>query len=113
MNRTLAALLLALPLLAYAAPASDQAPPDPRDNGPDRIDVSHWPSEQQRRYPLFEMKCAKCHPLARPINAKFTAADWKRYAKRMIRRPNSGINEEQAVELYQFLAYFSSMQAAK
>jgi hypothetical protein len=112
MTRILAALLVALPLVAAAA-ASEQAPPDPRDNGPDRIDVSKWPGEQQKRYPLFETKCSKCHPLARPINAKFTAADWKRYAKRMIRRPNSGINEEQAVELYNFLAYFASVQASK
>ena len=106
---------LALPLLLAASTlAADKAPPDPRDNGPDRIDVSGWPSEQKARYPLFEMKCSKCHPLARPVNAKFTAADWKRYAKRMIRRPNSGINEEQAAELYQFLAYFASTpQAAR
>lgn len=105
------AVVAALPLLLAAAGSSDQAPPDPRDNGPGHIDVKTWPLEHQRRYPLFEAKCAKCHPLARTINSHFTAADWKRYAKRMIRRPNSGINEEQAVELYQFLAYFASTES--
>jgi hypothetical protein len=104
------AVLAALPLLLAAAP-TDQAPPDPRDNGPGHIDVSKWPAEQQKRNPLFEAKCSKCHPLARTINSHFTAADWKKYAKRMIRRPNSGINEEQAVELYQFLAFFASVES--
>ena len=28
--------------------------------------------------------------------------------KRMIRRPNSGINEEQAAAVYQFLKFYSS-----
>jgi hypothetical protein len=112
MTRILATILVALPLLA-AAGDSDRAPPDPRDNGPDRLDVSKWPVEHQKRYPLFETKCSKCHPLARAINAHFSGADWKRYSKRMIRRPNSGINEEQAVELYQFLAYFASAQGGK
>lgn len=100
-----AAALLAAGLALAAEP--EKAPPDPRDFGPDRIDVSGYPAEQQRRYPLFVAKCSKCHPVARPINSRFNAQDWKRYLKKMIRRPNSGINEEHAQEIYEFLKYYS------
>jgi hypothetical protein len=31
----------------------------------------------------------------------------------MIRRPNSGINEEQAADIYEFLKYYSTKQGAK
>jgi hypothetical protein len=100
-----AAALAAVVLIGAAAPARAT---DARDALPDGIDVSAWPEDQKARYPLFQMKCSKCHPLARAVNARFTPDQWKKYAKRMIRRPNSGINEEQAVELYRFLAYFGT-----
>jgi hypothetical protein len=108
---------LALLLTLGAAPKVekpekvDKAPYDPRDDGPNQIDVSAYPPEQQERYPIFYVKCAKCHPVARPINSRFDANDWKRYMKKMIRRPNSGINEEQAVEIYEFLKFYASRQA--
>lgn len=96
-------------MLAAAAPAGA---PDPkfaaRDSGPGAIDVSAYPQEHRRNYEVFSAKCSKCHPLARPINSRFTATEWKRYMKRMIRRPNSGINEEQAASIYQFLCYYSA-----
>jgi len=92
-------------LLAAAEPADK---PDARDFGPDRIDVSKYPAEQQNQYATYSAKCAKCHPLARSVNARFNASEWKRYMKRMIRRPNSGINEEQAAKIYDFLKYHSA-----
>lgn len=99
----LAALLLA---------AEPPPKPDPafatRDNGPGTIDVSAYPGEQKKNYEIFSAKCSKCHPLARPINSRFTAAEWKRYMKRMVRRPNSGINEEQAANIYNFLKFYSA-----
>jgi hypothetical protein len=82
-------------------------PQDARDSGPDRIDVSHYPVLQQRNYDVYAAKCAKCHPLARSVNARFNATDWKRYMKRMIRRPNAGITEDQAAVIYEFLKYYS------
>ena len=97
----------ALALLGAALPAR-AGEADARDSGPSRIDVSGWPEEQRARYPLFQMKCSKCHPVARAVNSKFTPEQWKKYAKRMIRRPNSGINEEQAADLYRFLAYYAN-----
>jgi hypothetical protein len=103
---TLAAGVCAILLLAAAAP--DQAPPDPRDFGPDRIDVSSYPPDQQKNYSYYAAKCVKCHPLARSVNAKFNPNEWKRYIKRMLRRPNSGINEEQAKLIYDFLKFHST-----
>lgn len=93
--------------------AGQKAEWDPRDNGPDSIDVSSYPPEQQKRYPVFAVKCAKCHPLARTINSHFGVSEWKRYMKRMIRRPNSGINEEQALDIYEFLKFYSAHQDGK
>ncbi len=103
------AVLLSLALALQAAPADEtKAPPDARDKGPDTIDVSSYPPDQQKRYDLFRAKCSKCHPVSRPINSDFDARAWKSYLKRMIRRPNSGINEEQGQEIYQFLVYYAS-----
>lgn len=105
MTATLTSLALALALAA-----GDKAEHDPRDDGPDKIDVSAYPKEQAARYPVFVQKCSKCHPVARPINSRFDASEWKRYMKKMIRRPNSGINEEQAADIYEFLKFYSSKQ---
>lgn len=81
---------------------------DPRDDGPSTIDVSSYPGDQQQRYRMFMVKCAKCHPVSRAVNSDFEAMMWKRYMKKMIRRPNSGTNEEQAAEIYEFLKYYAS-----
>ncbi|HTN54083.1 MAG TPA: hypothetical protein VML50_16870 [Anaeromyxobacter sp.] len=102
------AALAAVGLVLASASGGEKAPPDPRDYGPDHIDISGYPAEQQREYMVYSIKCAKCHPLARSVNAKYNAQDWKRYLKRMIRRPNSGINEEQAQAIYDFLKFHSS-----
>jgi len=100
-------------LVALALQAGEKVEHDARDDGPDKIDVSGYPPEQQARYPTFLVKCAKCHPVARPINSRFDASEWKRYMKKMIRRPNSGINEEQAADVYEFLKFYSSKQFGK
>lgn len=96
----------ALAALLMAADPADK--PDPRDFGAGSIDVSGYPAEQRKNYEMYSAKCSKCHPLARSVNARFTPQEWKRYMKRMIRRPNSGINEEQAASVYDFLKYYST-----
>jgi hypothetical protein len=105
-------LALAGTMLAALLAAAPPTAPDPayaaRDSGPGTVDVSSYPEQQKKNYAIFSAKCSKCHPLARPINSRFTAAEWKRYMKRMIRRPNSGINEEQAVDIYDFLKFYSA-----
>jgi hypothetical protein len=104
-------LVLAGTALVARLAAADYGPdfkPDPRDGGAGKVDVSAYPEAQRKNYQMFEAKCSKCHPLARSVNARFTAQDWKRYMKRMIRRPNSGINEEQAGYIYDFLKYYAT-----
>lgn len=99
--------------LAIGAKDPSKAEWDPRDDGPDKINISSWPPAMQKRYPVFSAKCSKCHPLARSINSRFDSTEWKRYMKKMIRRPNSGINEEQAADIYEFLKYYSSKQGSR
>lgn len=109
MTTFVSGLLLAAAL--GAAPGDvERAPHDPRDDGQAAVDVSGYPAEHQRQYPVFLLKCSKCHPAARAINSRFNSSEWKRYMKKMIRRPNSGINEEQAADIYEFLKYYSARQ---
>ena len=98
----------ALTALMVTADYGPDFKPDPRDNGPGSIDVSSYPESMKKTYDVYAVKCAKCHPLSRSVNARFSAQDWKRYMKRMIRRPNSGINEEQAANIYEFLKFYSA-----
>lgn len=102
------AILAALALVAAPDPAVPQAPPDNRDRGPNQLDVSDYPAEHQARYPLFAVKCSRCHSLARPINTRFDQRQWAIYSKKMARRPNSAINDAQLDELYAFLKYYST-----
>lgn len=39
------------------------------DLGPAEIDVSSYPAQQKYNYGIFREVCARCHTLARPINA--------------------------------------------
>ena len=77
----------------------------PQDKGPDKIDVSGYPTEMQTSYKTFASKCSKCHTIARPINTMMTRAEWERYVKRMMHKPNSGINDKQGKEIFDFIIY--------
>lgn len=77
----------------------------PQDKGPNKIDVSGYPPAMQAAYKLFATKCSKCHTIARPINTMMTRAEWERYVKRMMHKPNSGINEKQGKEIFEFVMY--------
>jgi hypothetical protein len=77
----------------------------PQDKGPDKVDVSAYPPETQKAYKLFTGKCSKCHTIARPINTIMTRAEWERYVKRMMHKPNSGISDKEGKEIFDFLAY--------
>lgn len=77
----------------------------PQDNGPETIDVSKWPAELQKNYGLFRAKCAKCHTIARPINTTMSRAEWERYVKRMIHKPNSGISSGEGKRIFDFLVF--------
>ena len=77
----------------------------PQDKGPAKIDVSAYPAELQAGYKLFAAKCSKCHTIARPINTMMTKAEWERYVKRMMHKPNSGISDKQGKDIFEFLVY--------
>jgi hypothetical protein len=75
------------------------------DKGPDKINVTDYPAQQQAGYKLFSNKCASCHSLARPINTTMTRDEWERDVKRMINKPNSGTNFTQGKQIVDFLAF--------
>jgi cytochrome c5 len=77
----------------------------PQDKGPDKVNVSAYPPDLQKGYKVFSEKCAKCHTIARPINTTMTRAEWERYVKRMMHKPNSGISDSQGKTIFEFVAY--------
>lgn len=81
------------------------------DTGPKTIDVSSYPADMQEKYQVFAARCAKCHTLARPVNSDYALPDeWSRYVKRMMRKPGSGISPKEGKQIYEFLAYDSSVR---
>ncbi|MFT3916206.1 MAG: hypothetical protein QM704_19655 [Anaeromyxobacteraceae bacterium] len=42
------------------------------------------------------------------MNSRFSAVEWKRYIKRMVRRPNAGVTEEQSDAIFEFLKFYST-----
>ena len=110
------ALSLALALVLVSAPraVTQQNPAEEArlkklDAGPKTIDVSKYPSEQQQAYKLFQNKCSTCHVVARGINTEMVLpAEWERYVKRMMVKPNSGISNDEGRTLYRFIVYDAS-----
>lgn len=86
--------------------------PLPFDKGPDKIDISKYPEEMQDIYKnVFRKKCSKCHTIARPINAPYALPqEWKKYIKKMMKKPGSAINPIAAKKIYKFLVYDSSIR---
>ena len=105
MKKTLQIALIAFlsaPLMTVAQSSNVSLP---QDKGPDKVNVSSYPADQQKNYKLFNDKCAKCHTIARPINTTMTKDEWSRYVKRMMHKPNSGISDSQGKAIFEFLAY--------
>jgi mono/diheme cytochrome c family protein len=100
--RTIAIAGLSIPLFLAAQSSNVTLP---QDKGPDKVNISAYPAEQQKGYKVFTDKCSKCHTIARPINTTMTAPEWSRYVKRMMHKPNSGISDSQGKTIYDFLAY--------
>jgi len=100
--RTMAIAGFSIPLFLAAQSGNVTLP---QDKGPDKINVSSYPAEQQKGYKVFTEKCAKCHTIARPINTTMTEPEWSRYVKRMMHKPNSGISDAQGKAIYEFLAF--------
>lgn len=109
------AIALALTTVAAIAQSpADEARLKKLDAGPKTIDVSQYPAEQQRAYKLFQTKCSSCHVIARGINSEMVVpADWERYIKRMMYKPNSGISSDEGRTLYRFITYDASVRKAE
>ena len=109
-------LLVALMMLGAGlrARAQDDSGGDkkfPADDGPDTIDVSSYPKEQQENYKLFAGKCSKCHTLARPINSPYALPEeWNAYVDKMRHKKRSGIDEDSAKKIADFLIFDSSVR---
>ena len=102
MRRLIQTMMLLAPLALLAQTSNVVLP---QDKGPDKIDVSAYPAEQQANYKLFTGKCSKCHTIARPLNTLMTRDEWSRYVKRMMHKPNSGINDSQGKQIFDFMVY--------
>lgn len=110
----LAAILLgSSQVMAEDQEPSDSSGFDAQDAGVDTIDVSKYPKEMQAKYEVVKDKCGQCHSMARVINSDFVLEDeWKRYIKRMRRKPGSKIKKAQAKEIWEFLVYDSKQRKA-
>lgn len=72
------------------------------------LDPESLPANIRPAYAVFEQRCSKCHSLARPLDAAITdPAHWHQYVARMRRMPGSGINQEDAVRILQFLTHYT------
>ncbi len=113
-----AAALLALAAAAFAAgklTEREKAARFPYDLGPDTIDVSRYPKEQQEAYALFAVKCSQCHTLARPINSPLsTRQDWQRFVERMHAKihasSKSPLTESDEARIVDFLVFDSKIR---
>jgi cytochrome c5 len=102
MKRLIQMMMLLAPLTLVAQQSNVVLP---QDKGPDKIDVSAYPAAQQANYKLFAGKCSKCHTIARPLNTMMKRDEWERYVKRMMHKPNSGINDSQGKQIFDFMVY--------
>lgn len=99
--------------VAMAQSPADEARLKKLDAGPKTIDVSQYSAEQQRAYKLYQAKCSSCHVIARGINSEMVVpAEWERYIKRMMYKPNSGISSDEGRTLYRFVTYDASIRKA-
>ena len=116
MKRTIVAAMLSVIAIAglvrVIAAQQKEEPIDPRilayDKGPDKINVSKYPTDMQTKYKVFAKKCSNCHSLARPINCEFALDDeWERYVKRMMRKAGTLISPDEAKQIFEFVTYDS------
>ena len=82
------------------------------EQGPATINVSKYPQAIQDNYTdVFSVKCTQCHRLSRPLNSDYSLpAEWERYVKRMMHKPGSNINSDEAKKIFDFLVYDSSIR---
>jgi hypothetical protein len=82
------------------------------DLGPEAIDVSGYPPEQQRNYQVYARACSQCHGLARSINSPVVSREfWEMYAQAMRSRsyytPGQPLSTDETAAIVAFLDYDS------
>jgi hypothetical protein len=76
--------------------------------------VSTYPPDVQAAYAVFEVRCARCHSLARPLGAQIEdEAHWRAYVAKMRRQPSSGISPEDAETILVFLRHYTASRRAR
>lgn len=110
----LLAALLAAPAMGAESTAQEREARAYYDLGPESIDVSGYPQEQQQAYGLFELRCGKCHTLARAINSPLVKKeDWRRFLRRMHLRSSGALPPKDLKTILEFLAYDSDVRKVK
>jgi hypothetical protein len=83
------------------------------DKGPSKIDISSYPPEIQKAYPLLTKKCGLCHSIARVINSDYVLeGDWEADVHNMTARAGKLISPADAQQIYDFLVYDSKVRKA-
>jgi len=86
----------------------------PEDLGPDALayeQLAAYPPEQQANYVVFAQRCSKCHTPARPLNSQYASRQmWARYVTKMWRKTGSGISQQDAKRIIEFLVYDSGVR---
>lgn len=81
-----------------------------------RLVASQFGPEWAASFKLFSVRCTKCHAMARPVNAlvsgitpvtgsPFERQEIQRYVVKMMRKPKSGVNRDDAKQILRFLWY--------
>lgn len=110
----LLAALLAAPAMGAELTEREREARYYYDLGPESIDVSGYPQEQQKAYGLLELRCGKCHTLARAVNAPIVKKDdWRRFLKRMHLRSSGELPPKDLKTILEFLAYDSQVRKVK
>lgn len=97
-----ALIVLAVPVVASLGCGSTM-------RRPDGLDVATLPEDVRHSYDIFEVRCSRCHSLARPLNADIDdPAYWEDYVRRMRRQPGSGISRADAADILRFLRFYTA-----
>ncbi|MEZ4407085.1 MAG: hypothetical protein R3A52_11480 [Polyangiales bacterium] len=71
------------------------------------LDPASLPTAVRADYEVFANRCSRCHPLARPLNARVDDDEhWALYVARMRRMPGSGISPDDAPKILRFLSWW-------
>lgn len=88
------------------------------DLGPDRVDVSDYPSAQKDNYEVYRHACSQCHTLARSINAPVVDRRfWEFYIASMrfntLFHQDAAVPQEAAQAIVDFLEYDSNVRKVR